>query len=187
MEALKQDKKPVFVSDSGDNPTAGSTADNTEIIRILTNELKDKINNKTILIAGIFDPIAVETCQQNLDQEIELFVGGVYDTKYCKPVKLKGIAIKKVEGFGMLNTTLILFKTKEFELILCSKHIGFTNADMFKALQIDYQNKDIIVVKLGYLTEEFIEDAAVSFMALTRGCTDEVLSRLDYTYPYELI
>lgn len=187
IEALKQEKKPVFVSDSGDNPTAGSTADNTEIIRLLSRDLKDKINEKSILIAGIFDPLAVALCEKNMQTEIELFVGGIYDTKYCKPVLLQGVPIKRIEGFGLLNTTLILFKTKEFELIICSKHIGFTNSEMFKALGINHLKKDLVIVKLGYLTEEFRDDAAVSFMALSRGCTDEVLSRLDYSYQYELI
>ncbi len=185
--ALQDNCKPVFVSDSGDNPTAGSTADNTTVIGLLSNELKDHCQGKQILVAGIYDPRAVQICQTKLNQLITLTVGGHYDTMYCQPVELTGTPIKIVAGFGLFKAVLILFKTEQFDLILSSKHIGFTSVDMFQALEIDYLQKDVIVVKLGYLTEDFKEIAAKAYMALSQGCTDEVLSRLSYSKKYELI
>lgn len=185
--ALREKLRPVFVSDSGDNPTAGSTGDNTSIISLLSGPLKEKTRGKKILVAGIFDPIAALICKANLNSKITLKVGGNYDRKYCKPVELTGTPVKMLEGFGPFRSELILFKTGEFDLIITSKHIGFTSLDMFKALKIDYMQMDLIVVKLGYLTEDFKNIAAKSFLALSRGCTDEVLSRLDYTHKYELI
>ncbi len=185
--ALREKVRPVFVSDSGDNPTAGSTGDNTSIISLLSGPLKEKTRGKKILVAGIFDPSAASICKANLYRKIILKVGGNYDRKYCKPVELTGTPVKILEDFGPFRSDLILFKTAEFELIITSKHIGFTSLDMFKALKIDYMQTDIIVVKLGYLTEDFKDIAAKSFLALTRGCTDEILSRLDYTNKYELL
>jgi len=185
--ALKETCKPVFVSDSGDNPTAGSTADNTTIIGLLSNELKSLTSQKNILVAGIFDPSAVQICREKLNQNITLSVGGSFDTMYCRPVQISGIPVKYIESFGLFKSELILFKTSEFDLILSSKHIGFTNVDMFQALDIAYLQKDVIVVKLGYLTEDFKEIAARSYLALTQGCTDEVLNRLTYSKQYELI
>ena len=49
---------------------------------------------------------------------------------------------------------------------------------------IDPLAQDVIVVKLGYLTPELQSIAAKSCLALTCGCTDEVLQRLPYTYPW---
>lgn len=43
-------------------------------------------------------------------------------------------------------------------------------------MQIDYLNLDIIVVKLGYLTEDFKAISAKHYLAISQGCTDEVLS-----------
>lgn len=185
--ALNDIVRPVFISDSGDNPTAGSTGDNTEFLRLLSCDLKDKTNGKKILVAGIYDPVAVSTCENKMNQEITLKIGGVYDQMYCQPVELTGSAIGIVKDFGLFRATLILFKTNEFDLIITSKHIGFTNAEMFKALCIDYLNKDLIIVKLGYLTEDFREIAQKSYMALSRGCTDEVLSRLSYSEIYDFV
>jgi microcystin degradation protein MlrC len=185
--ALQEIVKPVFVSDSGDNPTAGSTADNTTILRLLSTELKDLIDDKSILVAGIYDPIAVKICLDNKNKQIQLSIGGQFDTMYCKPVELIGTPIVAVSNFGLFKANIVLFKTEYFELILTSKHIGFTHVEIFQALGIDYLNRDVIIVKLGYLTEDFKEIAAKSYMALTRGCTDEVLSRLTYSKKYDLI
>lgn len=185
--ALQDTCKPVFVSDSGDNPTAGSTADNTTIISLLSNELQFPAQCRTILVAGIYDPLAVKKCWAKLDSKITLQIGGVYDTKYCAPVTLTGTPIMGLINFGLFKSELILFRTDHFDLILTSKHIGFTGVDMFAALGIDYLNLDVIIVKLGYLTEDFKAIAAKSYLALTRGCTDEVLTRLSYSRQYDLI
>jgi len=185
--ALQERCQPVFVSDSGDNPTAGSTADNTTIIGLLSHELKDLTRGKSVLVAGIYDPVAVQRCCANLNQRITLTVGGRFDTMYCQPVKLTGTPVLQITGFGLFRAELILFRTAHFDLILTSKHIGFTNVDMFLAVGIDYLHTDVIVVKLGYLTEDFKAIAAKSYLALTRGCTDEVLNRLTYSKPYDLI
>ena len=185
--ALQESCKPVFVSDSGDNPTAGSTADNTTVIGLLSTELKTLTTEKNILVAGIYDPIAVNTCRDNMHKSIELTIGGKFDTMYCQPVSLQGTPIKFVQCFGLFKSELILFRTATFDLIITSKHIGFTGVDMFKALRIDYLNKDVIVVKLGYLTEDFKEIATKSYLALTQGCTDEILERLAYSRKFDLI
>ncbi|NLO43706.1 MAG: M81 family metallopeptidase [Candidatus Cloacimonetes bacterium] len=185
--ALGEDVKPVFVSDSGDNPTAGSTGDNTTVIRLLSTDLKDRCKGKKILVAGIYDPIALKKLRDNMYREVELSVGGVYDTEYCSPCLLKGKAVRHVENFGVFASEIILFETESFELIITSKHIGFTGVAMFEALGLDYMNMDVIVVKLGYLTPDFKEIAAKSYLALSRGCTDEVLSRLNYRHTYKLI
>ncbi len=187
MLALRESCKPVFVSDSGDNPTAGSTGDNTTIISLLSNELSSLTLGKKVLVAGIYDPIAVKICRQNMQRKISLELGGVYDTMFCKPIEITGTPLLLVENFGLFRSDLILFRTDVFDLIITSQHIGFTNVDMFRALDIDYLNKDVIVVKLGYLTEDFKPIAAKSYLALTRGCSDEVLSRLNYSKVYDLI
>ncbi len=185
--ALQETCKPVFVSDSGDNPTAGSTADNTTLISLLSRELQDLARSRKILVAGIFDPVAVETSKDRINQKISLQVGGNFDTMYCQPFVLVGEPVRLVEGFGLHKASLLLFHTDEFDLIITSKHIGFTGVEMFEALGIDYLSMELIVVKLGYLTEEFKAIAAKSYLALSQGCTDEVLSRLCYSGNYDLI
>ena len=185
--ALQDDYKPVFVSDSGDNPTAGSTGDNTTMIGLLSGMLRQLAQTKKVLVAGIYDDAAYQICKASMGDVITLSVGGRYDDKYSQPVELTGRVTKQVASFGPFDSGLVLFATDAFELIITSRHIGFTGVDMFQALDIDYLNKDVIVVKLGYLTPDFKEIAAKSYLALSQGCTDEVLSRLDYSGSYELL
>lgn len=186
-KALTEKVKPVFVSDSGDNPTAGSTGDNTKLISLLSNQFSHLCHHKKILVAGIFDPIALNKAKNHMNQSILLSVGGVYDQTYCSPIQIEGMPVKYIDNYSYFKSELILFETREFHLILTSKHIGFTNVDMFISLGLDYMNYDVIVVKLGYLTEDFKEIAQKSFMALTQGCTDEVLSRLKYSKQFYLV
>ena len=185
--ALRDTCKPVLVSDSGDNPTAGSTSDNTAVISLLANELKHLTRGKSITVAGIYDPEAVRVCAGRMGQRISLRVGGNFDTQYCQPLKLLGVPLRVVENFGLYAATLLLFQTEEFDLILTSKHIGFTDLEPFRVLEIDPFAQNVIVVKLGYLTPELQGIAAKAYLALTRGCTDEVLERLPYTRHYDLI
>jgi len=185
--ALQETCQPVFISDSGDNPTAGSTADNTTLISLLSSELSELARTRKILVAGIFDPGALEACKDKLNNKITMQVGGRFDTRYCQPLTLVGKPVKLVEGFGLHKASLLLFRTAEFDLIITSKHIGFTGVQMFEALGIDYLRMDVIVVKLGYLTEDFKAIAAKSYLALSQGCTDEVLNRLSYSGNYDLI
>ena len=185
--ALQDTCRPVFISDSGDNPTAGSTGDNTSMIRLLNTLPELSHSSKRILMAGIFDPQACELCKSRMGEDITLQLGGVFDRQYCKPESLGGRPLRLVEGFGPFGSDLILFSSKHFDLIITSKHIGFTGVEIFKALELDYMNLDIIVVKLGYLTEDFKAISAKHYLALSPGCSDEVLDRLHYKHQEGLL
>ncbi len=182
--ALKQQEKLTFLSDSGDNPTAGSTGDNTSMLTELLDNNKNKIIElkKDILVAGIYDSEAVKICLEKPDKDqITVSVGGKFDKTNCKSVKLTGFVKKYIKSWGVFRSDIVLFSTEIFDLILVSKHIGFTSTDMFEALEIDYLKKDIIVVKLGYLTSDFKNISKKSILVLSKGCTNEVLSELSYS------
>ncbi|MDA3838049.1 MAG: M81 family metallopeptidase [Candidatus Delongbacteria bacterium] len=176
--ALDQSEKLTFLSDSGDNPTAGSTGDNTTMLKLLINEKERILSlNKNILVAGIYDTKAINYCSDHIGETISITVCGFYDTMNCTPVELTG---KVIKNWGPFSSDMVLFSTEIFELIIVSKHIGFTDVTMFEAMDIDYINKDLIVVKLGYLTDPFKKIANTSILALTKGCTNELLSDLPY-------
>ena len=181
--ALEQQNKLTFLSDSGDNPTAGSTGDNTSMLKeLLDNKNKIIELKKDILVAGIYDSEAVKTCLENFNKnQITISVGGKFDKTNCKPVEITGFVKKYIESWGVFKSDIVLFSTEIFDLILVSKHIGFTSTDMFEALEIDYLKKDIIVVKLGYLTSDFKNISKKSILVLSKGCTNEVLSELSYS------
>ncbi|PID26496.1 MAG: hypothetical protein CR982_09980 [Candidatus Cloacimonadota bacterium] len=184
---IEGNKGPVFISDSGDNPTAGSSGDNTTILSLL--ESKD-LKGKNIAYGGIFDKKAAEICLESYrkdpNKEIEISVGGVYDNFNCKPVKIKGKVKAVSEDFDFYKSVVILFETAKYKLLIVSKHIGFIGTEVFETVGVNPKDCDIVIVKLGYLTDPFKDITQKSILALTKGCTDEILSRLSYSTSYRL-
>lgn len=182
-KALKSDRKLTFLSDSGDNPTAGSTGDNTELLTLLNSDKTNHYlqqNSKKIIYGGFYDKNAVKMCLNHFGEELTIAIGGKFD-KSIAPVILTGKVKEIKRSWSAYSCDLVLFQTPFFEVILASKHIGFISPDIFEALNVDYLNYDLIIVKLGYLTDSFKKIASKSILALTKGCTNEVLRELDYS------
>lgn len=57
--ALESPQKIVFLSDSGDNVTAGATGDNAFMLKLLYER-----NAQNVLVAGLWDEVAVSACEQ---------------------------------------------------------------------------------------------------------------------------
>ncbi len=179
--ALEQADKLTFVSDSGDNPTAGSSGDNTSMLQTLEDLSEElEVAKKSIVYAGIFDPTAVSLCKENLNKEIELTLGAKFDQKHSNPIKIKGKVLKYITKWGVYQSDLVLFATKNYDLLITAKHVGFVTPEILEAVGVDVFERDITILKLGYLTDAFKKIAKKAIMALTKGCTDEELARLDY-------
>ncbi len=178
-EALNAGKKPVYLSDSGDNPTAGSSADCTNFLRLILDNKKAVSLDPPLVYAGIYDPEAVQICRKR-DGEITIQIGAKFDKRTSTPIRLKGRVTCYLEKWGQMKSDLVLFHTRGIDIIITSKHIGFTDTDMFDALGIDYMLRELIVVKLGYLTASHKKAASHSIMALTDGSSNEKLSGLPY-------
>ncbi|MBS7611783.1 M81 family metallopeptidase, partial [Candidatus Bathyarchaeota archaeon] len=79
-------KKPVFISDSGDNVTAGAPGDVPIFIeRLLAFKVEDAV------VAGIYDPDAVRLCREaGLGGDVKTSIGGKIDKINGYPVEVKG-------------------------------------------------------------------------------------------------
>ena len=77
--ALSLPDKLVFISDSGDNTTAGASGDNAFFIEMVKNS-----SASNILIAGIADEEATKRCYEvPLWEKVTLEVGGLLSAKSC--------------------------------------------------------------------------------------------------------
>lgn len=178
--ALAAPEQPVYLSDSGDNPTAGSSADCTNFLKLILETPAAAALNPSILYAGIFDPAAVEGCRGRVGEEVTLSVGAKFDTKTSSPLILTGTVKGFIPRWGAYGADIALFHTGGVDLILTAKHIGFIGPDMFEAFGIRAQDRKLIVVKLGYLTAFHKAEAARTIMALTDGSSNEKLASLPY-------
>lgn len=174
--------RPVFVSDSGDNPTAGSTGDSTELLNELM-DMTDKIKSlpTPLLYSGFFTAEACAKCvTADVSTEISLDIGGFWDRTSGKPVKVDAKIVKIVRGYGPYNSDLVLIEFDNIRMVLTSMHIGFGDEDLLPALGVEAADYCIVIVKLGYLEACFRDIAARAIMATSKGCSNELLETIAY-------
>lgn len=178
--ALEYEEKPVFITDSGDNVTSGAMGCNTLIMRQVF-ELHEYYNKK-ILIAGIGDS---ETTKKlwNCELEEETTVAlGIDSDDFTKSVKMDVKIIAKGHMKGCLSygfnsdnygdMITVSVKDKPIDVIICSNGSHpFVEQHQYQAAGIDWDDYDIIVVKLGYAFPELKEKGKLCIMSLTQGAT----------------
>lgn len=178
---LAKDKSPVFLSDSGDNPTAGASSDQTELLKLVVESEQSK--GLKIVYGGIYDPIATLKCKDNVGESISLTLGSAFDQRVSQAITLKGKVLKYVEKWDSKifpSSDLALFRVNDVDIVIAEKHIGYIKPDVFQALGIEPQERDIVICKLGYLTEFFEPIAQHSILALSKGNTYEKLIDIPY-------
>ncbi|MFI3314556.1 MAG: M81 family metallopeptidase [Rikenellaceae bacterium] len=177
--ALKSDKKPYFISDMGDNPTAGGAGDVTWTLeKLLARKEFKSAKGKRLIYASIPSPELVAKAKELGEGAIvEEYVGAKVDNRYAAPIKLKGKIEKILDNPGNAH---VVVRVGSIQVIVTEKRMGFHYEANFSRLGLDPRNADIIVVKLGYLTEELYDMRGDWMMAQTRGGVDQELEELPY-------
>lgn len=174
--ALEAEESTVFITDSGDNITAGAAGDGTLVLeRLLAYKVPDAV------LAGIVDPEAVEQCvSAGIGAEIKLFVGGKIDNVYSKPLSISGIVTALFPEPDVTTPMTAIVQVEGIILVLLSEHKAFTHPDHFRAVEIDPLAHKIVVVKEGYLFQGLRDIAPRSIMALTPGFAYQLVENIDY-------
>lgn len=183
FEGIGEGKTPIYISDSGDNPTAGASSDNTDFIKLIIADNRTKSLKHPVIYGGFYDPIATKECQGKVGSEITLNFGAKFDTISSTPVTATGVVKSYIKDWAMHNLPkgdLALFSTAGVDIVLAEQHVGFTDSKMFVDLGLEPSKAEIIVCKLGYLTPAHEALSKRSIMALTKGNTNEDLKSIDY-------
>ncbi|MDR3145405.1 MAG: M81 family metallopeptidase [Treponema sp.] len=186
---LERGERPVFVSDSGDNPTAGAAGDATELLEEILR-IPERIEKlpTPLLYSGFYDAPAAAACvQAGEGAEIAVTLGGNRDKLNGKRIPLRLRVEKIVRGYGPYGSDLVLVRPalppggpRNILISVTSKHIGFGDEELLPALGIDAADYCLVVVKLGYLEPCFQRIAARAIMAASRGCSNEILETIPY-------
>jgi microcystin degradation protein MlrC len=181
-EAVMKGERPVFVSDSGDNPTAGATGDATDLLEAIIETMDQADSLPTpLLYSGFYDAGAAAACiraGENAAEDITL--GGGRDTVNGRKIPFRVKVKKTVRGFGPYKSDLALVSYRNLLVTITSKHIGFGDGDLLPALGINAGDYCLIAVKLGYLEPCFRRIAARAILASSRGCSHEILENIPY-------
>ena len=186
-EVLLTDEKPNFITDSGDNVTAGALGSNTYILQeILTHNY----GNKKILFASINDDVTYSQLNAlSIGESVTINLGKNYDELSSK-VKLNVEIIEKAEQKGtklfgeydnnwgscirvkVINTSI--------EIIVANTNHPFVEKEQCLAVGANWLDYDLVIIKCGYAFPEMINDGKIVIMALTDGATLQDTSQLSF-------
>ena len=76
---------------------------------------------------------------------------------------------------------MVLFKSENVNIFISSKRFAAAgDFEIFKHFNIDINKQKIVVIKCGYLSQEFKDISSHSIFALTKGYSNQNLSEMDY-------
>lgn len=180
-KALNSPTHPFFISDTGDNPTAGGAGDVTwTITQILSRPEFQRADGPSLIYASIPDPELVKKAiAAGVGGPIEGTAGAIVDARFAKPVKLKGTVASIVRGDKDAEVEVVV-KVGSVHVIVTQKRKPYHKEIDFTRLGLEPRKADIVVVKIGYLEPELYAMQAGWIMALTPGGVDQDLFRLPY-------
>ncbi|MDH6237114.1 microcystin degradation protein MlrC [Cryobacterium sp. CG_9.6] len=176
--AIHSSARPFFISDSGDNPTAGGAGDVTGTLRDLLRNPEVSEASVEVVYASIPDHAAVDACiAAGVGGPVTLSVGAIVDDTVAPAAKITGTVEHIVHGDPAADTEVVV-RSGGLRVILTRRRKPYHLESDFTRNGIDARTADIVVVKIGYLEPELFDMAADWLMALTPGGVDQDLSRL---------
>jgi len=172
QQAVTSRVAPVFLSDAGDNLTAGGAGD----IPLLTARLLAR-GAKGALVAGLVDAEAVQAClRAGEGATVSLSLGGKLDRVNGFPLPVTALVERLVvdREAGAAGHMAAFIRVEGVRIILTSRRRAFTSRDAIAQVGADPMQQRIVVVKLGYLYPDLLDHAPRSILVLSPG-----VARLD--------
>lgn len=180
-KALASKVHPYFISDSGDNPTAGGAGDVTwTITEILKNPAFSKKDGPMLIYASIPGPDFVKKAiAAGVGQPVDGYAGATVDARFAPPVHLSGTVHSIVYGDKNAEVEIVV-KVGTVYVIVTKKRKPYHKEIDFTRLGLQPRKAAIVVVKIGYLEPELYAMRADWLLALTPGGVDQNIERLPY-------
>jgi microcystin degradation protein MlrC len=176
--ALSRRERPFFISDSGDNPTAGGAGDASYMLGQLLDDPAIAAGRATAIWASCVDPDAVGRCvAAGVDAEVELRVGGVFGSPWSVPLRGR---VQRIRPADPVGGDIAVVVAGGVRAVLTTRRKPFHRISDFTELGLDPATHDLTVVKVGYLVPELFAAAKGWVIALTPGGVDQHITRLPY-------
>lgn len=180
-KAIPSQKHPFFISDSGDNPTAGGAGDVTwTLTEILKRPEFKSENGPSLIYASIPGPEFVKAAiAAGVGGKVDALAGAAVDARFAPPIRLVG-TVESIENGDRNAETEVVVKVGSVHVIVTKKRKPYHREADFTRLGLNPRKSDIVVVKIGYLEPELYNMRADWILALTPGGVDQNLERLGY-------
>ncbi|KAJ5102440.1 MlrC C-terminus superfamily protein [Penicillium alfredii] len=173
--------RPFFISDSGDNPTAGGSGDVTwGLSQLLSRSDLQVDNGPTVIYASIPGPQAIDQIvQAGVGATVTVTAGAEVDNLHSGPITMTG-RVHSIR-YGDLHAVIeAVLHTGSVFAIITKLRKPYHHEDDFTKLDLQPRSADIVIVKIGYLEPELFAMAADWMLALTPGGVDQQLKRLGH-------
>jgi len=172
-QAQRLNTKPVVLSDSGDNPTAGGTGDRADVLAEL---LRHNIQNA--VIAGIADRPATEACYRaGVGRTLPLWIGGTLDPQGSQPVEVTAKVVFLLSTNDLPERQAVV-DVNGISVVITARRRPFHEMRDFTSLGLEPASFKIVVVKSGYLVPPIAKIANPNLMALTDGAVNQDIVHL---------
>ncbi|MBD0421548.1 M81 family metallopeptidase [Streptomyces sp. TRM S81-3] len=180
-EALASTARPYFVSDTGDNPTAGGAGDVTwSLTQVLARPEFQEPSGPTVLYASLPGPAAVDAAvRAGVGATVTVTAGAEVDDRHAGPLTMTGVVHAVRHGDRDAQTEVVL-RIGSVHVILTRLRKPYHYEHDFTDLSLNARTADVVIVKIGYLEPELFAMAADWKMALTPGGVDQDLTRLGH-------
>ena len=177
FSALDGMAKPVFISDSGDNSTAGADGKSTFLLKKMMESGLDKILISALYNKDIYDkyckmPIGTKVCETIPAPD-----------RYSSDITIEGELLSEGKILGFVKEDAgrgILVRCGNCDIIFSDVRCSFTSDEHFTAMGITPTDYNYIVLKIGYLWPEVAAIAPSTVFCLTPGTSTNDFSALDY-------
>ena len=186
--------RPYFVSDSGDNPTAGGSGDMTwGLTRVLERPEFQDPSGPVVIYASVPGPAAVAAAEAaGVGATVTVTAGAEVDDLHAGPLTMTGRVHAVKHGDRDAETEVVL-QVGSVYAILTKHRKPYHHEHDFTDLDLDPRHADVVIVKIGYLEPELFDMAADWMLALTPGGVDQDLERLGHhrierpMFPYDRV
>ena len=205
--AAATSKGPIFISDSGDNLTAGAPGDSTWYLQRLLDRAgrtprptpsvpNGRLPDRPTLVAGILDSAAVQLCASKRPREcIDLHLGGQLNPEPGTQMRFSGTllqrgCIQNSNGDALGEAVVLRLATTSnpctfdssstIDVVITSKRCAFTDPANYTSLGLTIPDYHLIVVKMGYLFDALRPFAARAILAFTPGPACQDFSQLTF-------
>jgi microcystin degradation protein MlrC len=178
-EALAQNSSAVFLSDAGDNPTAGAAGDVPATLAAL-NAHPAFSSSASAIFASIPDAAAIAICYAAaIGDEIQVSLGGKLDPIHGTPLDLSATLCGIYDGDPVAGRQAVL-AIGGVRIIVTERRKPFHRRQDFLALDLDPLKSTITVVKIGYLEPELKAMANHHLLVLSPGAVQPLLTAIAY-------
>ncbi|PZP16179.1 MAG: microcystin degradation protein MlrC [Brachybacterium faecium] len=199
--AITSEKRPFWISDSGDNPGAGGADDTTYCLAQLLEREEIRAGQVSALMVSLADPESAQAAWElGVGGRGDFLVGGRIDAREPGPVPLRAevVALDDSPATGRAAALRVLVPAAQgasssgygatqaeqlsgLTAVVTARRSQFATADMFARLGLLMTGFDVVTVKMGYLEPDQYEAAADWLLALTPGGVDQDLVRLGHS------